>query len=126
MENCVFPNLGRGNWASCVEGIVEGLTWAQQPWELVSEDFLRRVSPTIGKLISGKSEKVQPGDGVQEAIVTQGSSTELSSIAASSYDLVITDPPFSGLLHYSELADFFYVWIRLMLKNKYPELFDAE
>jgi len=32
----------------------------------------------------------------------------------------------SGLLHYSELADFFYVWIRLVLKDRYPEYFEAE
>jgi len=29
-------------------------------------------------------------------------------------------------LHYSELADFFYVWIRLVLRDKYPDLFTAE
>jgi len=40
--------------------------------------------------------------------------------------LVITDPPFGGLLHYSELADFFYVWLRLALKDKYPDYFRAE
>jgi adenine-specific DNA methylase len=41
-------------------------------------------------------------------------------------DLVITDPPFGGLLHYSELADFFYVWLRLALKDRYPEYFTSE
>jgi hypothetical protein len=40
--------------------------------------------------------------------------------------LVITDPPFGGLLHYSELADFFYVWLRLVLKDQYPDYFNAE
>ena len=40
-----------------------------------------------------------------------------------SLDLVITDPPFGGLLHYSELSDFFYVWLRLPLKDKYPDVF---
>ena len=38
---------------------------------------------------------------------------------------MITDPPFGGLLHYSELSDFFYVWLRLALKN-YPDLFEPE
>ena len=32
IENCVFPKLGRGNWASSVEGIVEGRDWANSPW----------------------------------------------------------------------------------------------
>ena len=25
VENCVFPDLGRGNWTSCTEGLLEGL-----------------------------------------------------------------------------------------------------
>jgi adenine-specific DNA methylase len=29
-------------------------------------------------------------------------------------------------LHYSELADFFYVWLRLALKGKYPQIFGGE
>ncbi len=33
---------------------------------------------------------------------------------------VITDPPYVGNVNYSELADFFYVWQRLVLKTRYP------
>lgn len=36
-------------------------------------------------------------------------------------DFVITDPPYAGNVNYSELADFFYVWLRLILKNTYPQ-----
>ncbi len=36
-------------------------------------------------------------------------------------DLVITDPPYADNVNYSELADFFYVWLRLGLKNRYPQ-----
>ncbi len=35
-------------------------------------------------------------------------------------DFVITDPPYAGNVNYSELADFFYVWIRLILSRTYP------
>jgi hypothetical protein len=126
VENCVFPALGRGNWASCVEGILEGRDWAQQPWEAVSVDALRRTDAALAGEISGKSEKVSPGDPVGAVEVFCGSSTELTQLADGSIDLVITDPPFGGLLHYSELADFFYVWLRLVLKDKYPDYFSAE
>jgi len=54
------------------------------------------------------------------------SATELLVLDTASQDLVITDPPFGGLLHYSELSDFFYVWLRLVLKGKYPDLFAPE
>jgi len=53
------------------------------------------------------------------------SATELA-IADGTCDLVITDPPFGGLLHYSELSDFFYVWLKLVLEDRYPQVFAGE
>lgn len=38
-----------------------------------------------------------------------------------SVDAVITDPPYFDNVQYSELADFFYVWLRLGLKDRYIE-----
>ncbi|WP_423377902.1 DUF1156 domain-containing protein [Burkholderia sp. LMG 32019] len=126
VENCVFADLGRGNWASCVEGILEGKDWAILPWEAVSAEGLKSKDATLAYAISGKSEKVFPGDPVGGAEVLCGSSTELTRLETGSVDLVITDPPFGGLLHYSELSDFFYVWLRLVLKDKFPSYFGAE
>lgn len=126
IENCVFPALGRGNWTSSSDGILEGRDWAMQPWEAVSIEALTRSDPVLAKQLSGKSEKVFPGDPVLDVAVYQGSSTDLTQLESGSLDLVITDPPFGGLLHYSELSDFFYVWLRLALKNKYPAIFGSE
>jgi putative DNA methylase len=36
-------------------------------------------------------------------------------------DFVITDPPYADNVNYSELADFFYVWLRLILKTEDPQ-----
>lgn len=33
---------------------------------------------------------------------------------------MITDPPYAGNVNYSELADFFHVWLRLILSKNYP------
>lgn len=126
VENCVFSVLGRGNWASCVEGVNEGREWATQPWEAVSIESLKRRDPALAAQLTGKSEKVMSGDPVGEVCVYQGSSTDLTHAPSSSLDLVITDPPFGGLLHYSELSDFFYVWLRLALKEKYPDYFNPD
>ncbi|NVN37915.1 DUF1156 domain-containing protein [Komagataeibacter swingsii] len=123
VENCVFASLGRGNWASSIEGIVEGREWVGQPWDAVSAEGLKSKDVALASRISGKSEKVFPNDPVNGADVFCGSSTELTKVADVSLDLVITDPPFGGLLHYSELSDFFYVWLRLVLKDKYPDYF---
>jgi putative DNA methylase len=119
VENCVFANLGRGNWASSSEGIIEGRDWAMQPWEAVSVESLKRIIPAAAEQLTGKSEKVYPGDQVRSVDIFQGSSTDLGHLPSGSIDLVITDPPFGGILQYAELADFFYVWLRLVLKDKY-------
>jgi len=127
IENSVFAGLGRGNWASCRANTLKGLKWCKQPWETVSNEMLASVSPDLAKMTSGKSEKTFPNDPVLPGtVVSCGSSTELAQYSDQTFDLVVTDPPFGGLLHYAELADFFYVWLRLLLKDKYPEYFSGE
>jgi putative DNA methylase len=121
VENCVFGSLGRGNWSSCTEGAIESREWAINPWELVSNERLAAQDPVLKAVVSGKSEKVRPGDGLLSGSVRWGSSTDLSEIAESTFDLIISDPPFGNNVQYAELADFFYVWLRLGLKDKYPD-----
>ncbi|MGY4499445.1 adenine-specific DNA methylase [Bradyrhizobium sp. GM24.11] len=105
---------------------MKGALGADDPWEAVSVESLKRTSPTLAEKFNGKSEKVRTGDPVRSAMLSQGTSTNLSSTNDDEYDLVITDPPFGGLLHYSELSEFFYVWLRLALKEKYPAQFSSE
>jgi putative DNA methylase len=127
VENCVFSSLGRGNWVSCIEGVLEGIQWCENPWEVVHNSSLSIGNPVLAKELVTKSVKAYAGDpmiGSQKLIC--GSSTDLGQLQSSTYDLVITDPPFGGLLHYAELADFFYVWMRLALKERYPDIFMGE
>jgi adenine-specific DNA methylase len=127
VEVGVFIIVGYGPWPSTFGSVVDALEWANTPWELVSNERLQQIAPSLASELSGKSEKVLCGDPVGNgATLSCCSATDLSSISTGSYDLVITDPPFGGLLHYSELADFFYVWLRLVLKGRYPEYFSTE
>ncbi len=41
------------------------------------------------------------------------------------YDLVLTDPPHYDAIPYSDLMDFFYVWLRRTLDGSSPELLSA-
>ncbi len=127
IEVGVFSPMGYGPWSSTVAPLFKTRQWASDPWELASTELLADLFPTLEGSLTGKSEKVACNDPVRgRGVVECGSSTELSSLKDESYDLVITDPPFGGLLHYSELSDFFYVWLRLVLKDRYPEYFSAE
>ena len=115
IENCVFPSLGRGNWLSSVEKVCEALEWVQKPWELVvTEDE------------KAKSDKGYTEDSIIPGNETYcGSSTDLSLLGNELFDLVITDPPFGNNLFYADLADFFYVWLRLPLRKWYAGLPEA-
>jgi putative DNA methylase len=56
--------------------------------------------------------------GSRDAEIKQGSSSD-PAVNRQSAEVVITDPPYAGNVNYSELADFFYVWLRLALKDRY-------
>lgn len=126
LEPGVFNPVGDGSWKSAIGGLFNSLKWKENVWELVSAEWLRHGNPDLSSGINGKSEKVFTGDEVKSSEIFCGSSTDLDNLADHSVDLIITDPPFGGILQYAELADFFYVWLRLALKEKYPEIFIAE
>lgn len=127
VEGTVFGSIGAGNYDTFRDWITAGMTWAANPWELVSNTELEACNADLAQRVTGKSEKVQTFDPVLNSqVLTCSSATMLSKVDSESHDLVITDPPFGGLLHYSELSDFFYVWLRLLLKDKYPAIFSSE
>ncbi|MCF8088497.1 MAG: DUF1156 domain-containing protein [Desulfotignum sp.] len=115
IENCVFTSLGRGNWQSSVNKCIEGMDWINSPWELI-----------ISIDEKAKSEKGFPKDPIIPGnAIYCGSSTDLSMWGSEQFDLVITDPPFGDNVNYADLADFFYVWLRLPLRKWYMDLPEA-
>lgn len=118
LENCVFGALGRGNWHSCVETAIEAAEWSQDPWE--------KCEPKGDG--TTKSQHVHAGDSIVpgSSSVVRGSSTEMPADWAGTFDNVITDPPFGDNLFYGDLSNFFYVWLRLVLKDRYPTEFGPE
>jgi putative DNA methylase len=124
VETSPFSPVGDGSWLSGLRGVFGGIEWQKRPWEIVANSQLKTLLPreAVGH-ISGQSTKVLTGDPVEKVTLTCESATALTA-ADGSFDLVITDPPFGELMQYSELSDFFYVWLRLVLKDSYPQLFD--
>ena len=56
------------------------------------------------------------GDAIQSAAQSQNISKD---------KVISTDPPYYDNIGYADLSDYFYVWMRKILRNIYPELFST-
>lgn len=104
IENNIWgTKFGRSTFLKCFKNLISGKIYCIKPFE-------RR-----------KEEKILTRDKIENAHTTLKSQTsEDLSFINQKIDAVITDPPYYDNVMYSELADFFYVWLRLVLKDKYP------
>jgi putative DNA methylase len=98
---------GNNTYISRMQALRLGLEYARQPYD---GDF-----DEDGKHC--KREGLDPIPFAGDTLLLGGDSrSEIDKVATP--DLVITDPPYAGNVNYSELADFFYVWLRLLLKTE--------
>jgi len=98
--------------------LLRALDYRQAPFELAVEYTGKRkkgrkvfgISPPMGGTILDQ----YPGRGLPPgSIYLSCGDSSHTDLPAASVDLVITDPPFFDNIHYSELADFFFVWQEL-------------
>jgi putative DNA methylase len=66
----------------------------------------------------------------RESRIPQAGSAHLGSAAAlpfpdKHFDAVVIDPPYADNVPYADLADFFYVWLRRVVGDLYPEAFQT-
>lgn len=115
IENSVFTDLGRGNWKASSDKIIEAVSWMKNPWELI---ITNSTDSKFKKSVKGYTEDPI----INHHHLFCGSSTDLTSIVKESHDLIITDPPFGDNVYYADLADFFYVWLRIPLQKWYDGL----
>ncbi len=101
-----------------------GKAFAHQPVErrITSQDVIK--VPVLGERIeSGLAtdfQELYTSNGRQVMLLTK-SSADLAEVPDCSVDAVVTDPPYLDSVMYSELSDFFYVWLRLGLADRYPQ-----
>ncbi len=66
-----------------------------------------------------KSESAKPVE------ISLGSATNLSHLQDKSIAAIVVDPPYADNVQYSELADFFYVWLKRTQGHRRPEWFST-
>ncbi len=123
-ENNVWgTEYGRSTFVKCFEKVRKAKIYCEKPYERLAINSKKRYSkPTGDECIKGNIVKefkeIEKMD--RAALLNCGTAEDLSFIPNKSIDAVITDPPYFDNIQYSELADFFYVWLRLGLKDLYP------
>jgi adenine-specific DNA methylase len=94
-------------------------------WDMVKKGVEYAHSPTERYIVDGKTkETAQFAQNIgSNSQVHMDDMRELSE--EDEYDAVITDPPYYDNIIYSEVADYFYVWQKILLDDVYPG-FDKE
>jgi putative DNA methylase len=116
--NCYDTTKGRGPFTAFVKLVKEGKQYCRNPFERVilgeKQSKIEHSKPIVGLLVNEFGQLGKQGN----VLLGCGSSEKLD-IPDAVVDAVITDPPYADNLMYSELSNFFYVWLRILLKDKY-------
>lgn len=122
-ENNVWgTKFGRGSFIKCFDKVYRGKAYSFNTYERVYENgksIKKVVGEYIGAILAYNFDELKKVG--KNALIKVGDSREMSFIPSESIDAVITDPPYFDNVMYSEMADFFYVWLRLGLKENYKQ-----
>jgi adenine-specific DNA methylase len=108
--------IGRGSFANCVRGVIEGSEYIRQPYEL---RYGRRSDPEKISVTIKADGKQRLNAADRQVTILNQSSEHLASLKDQSVDLLLSDPPYFNNLPYSELSDFYHVWLRKILGAAY-------
>jgi adenine-specific DNA methylase len=122
--NCYDTSKGRGAFTAFVNLVIEGKEYCRNPFERVHDGVsmkkiqLSRQKPR--KIAENYPELMKDAD-----VLLKCGSSESIDVPDMVADVVVTDPPYYGNVMYSELSNFFYVWLRIGLKERF-DIFESE
>jgi putative DNA methylase len=117
VENCVwgFLNEGAGTFMNCYKRYVNAKQYCERPFDKIKQEK-NKIRTIYSKSEEISARFVSSFKDLQKtsrsAMLINGDSSNLSDIPDKSIDLIVTDPPYYDNIHYSELSNFFYVWLR--------------
>ena len=128
LENSVWgTKKSSGCFSTLFESkLMRGLTYQQEPFELCAiQDGTKLRGEKMYKLshmpiTSLATDFDTLNDKDSRALLFCQDSSHLA-LPEQSVDLVVTDPPYFDFVHYSELADFFYSWLCVGLREERAE-----
>jgi len=93
------------------------MTWAfaeANPFSTSTQNWMSQI-----QLVAESIENLPNSANIGEVYQADATTTPY----AADKPVIITDPPYYDNIGYADLSDFFYVWLRPMLRDTYPELF---
>ncbi len=124
VENSVWGvgTGGAGTFVNCYHRYRRAKAYCQRPFDKfkASDGTVQTISAEsehiAGHFVTTFTELQQTPRG---ALLLCGDSSRLPQIPDRSVDFVITDPPYLDSIHYSELSNFFYVWLQALIEHPY-------
>ena len=116
--NCYDTPRGRGAFTAFLNLVIEGKEYCRAPFErLVEGDSMTKVQS--GLPVAATLAPDYEGLGNERRVLLRCGSSSHIPVPDGVADAVITDPPYYGNVMYSELSNFFYVWLRIALQERY-------
>ena len=125
LENNLWgTKVGKGTFKGYTDKTIRSKKYCLEPYEYkISKEKGRAIDKIYinDKIIGNLAFTLESiSNGKNNVLLLSQTAEDLSFIDDQSIDAIITDPPYYDNVMYSELADFFYIWLRLALKDKYP------
>jgi adenine-specific DNA methylase len=125
VENAVWGvgSEGAGTFLNCYRRYVRAKEYCRKPFDKFKGAYNNSVQTVWAKnekiaanyVLSFEELKQTP----RGAMLFSGNSAHLPDIPDKGVDFVITDPPYFDSIHYSELSNFFYVWLHVLSDHPY-------
>ena len=121
--NCYDTSKGRGAFTAFVNLVIEGKEYCRNPFERVDgENGMVKID--CGSSLTSEVVETYAEFNTSKSVFLNCGSSETIPIPNKSVDIVVTDPPYYGNVMYSELSNFFYVWLRMSLRHRYTHFKD--
>jgi len=108
------------SWISGIEGVRD--TFARQAipmvWDYAEVNPMSRTVGNFANHIEWVAAGVDRVRSQPEAVADLADATELRPMG----EVISTDPPYYDNIGYSDLSDYFYVWLRRSLREVHPDL----
>ncbi|TDX49147.1 DNA methyltransferase [Orenia marismortui] len=120
VENNVWgASYGRGTFEKAMQKIIRSKKFCKELYEsrYDKNDRLDKVytGEEVASIVTNDAKDFY--DNKSDSLILNRNSAKLDEVEDNSVDLILTDPPYYDNLHYSELADFYYQWIKHQINS---------